>query len=375
MVFAAIGLGFKSKLVVVEGNVDADKYLDILNESETFQMLNYAKGIGWYIFMQDGAPAHRSSKTFNRLKQLVSLISQWPPNSPDCNRIEMVWAIMKAEIKQHHPTTIEELWRYSFEAWDRICQTTIDLLVLSFRFRLELVIVHNGKSITDLLRSGLAESMHLVIPFPDANVKSFDWIQEMDNPFLQHYLFQNSQTQESSPSSSKSPGFHNTGVLKCFNEQSQIQLSSPTFSKDQVFQSTGVIKYLNEKLHIEIPFPKCLKDQGFQNTGVSNYFIQAKILPNKYPNQYEDIHPKPANYRDKTTIQHLSSNNHTAIPFNDFPASFTPDFNIVLADIHKIYRPIYSFVPFELILLFDEVPRGYLLPPFNKLPTNMDLNM
>jgi hypothetical protein len=59
LVFGAIRIGFKSILVIIEGNVDADKYMEILEQSGTFQTMNDLKGPGGYIFMQDDAPAHR----------------------------------------------------------------------------------------------------------------------------------------------------------------------------------------------------------------------------------------------------------------------------------------------------------------------------
>jgi hypothetical protein len=76
----------------------------------------------------------------------------------------MLWAILKTEIKQLHHTSIDELKAYSVEACNRLNQKTIDLLVLSFRFRLELVIIYNGKSITDWLWSGIVKSIDFVIP-------------------------------------------------------------------------------------------------------------------------------------------------------------------------------------------------------------------
>jgi hypothetical protein len=58
MVFAVIGVGFKSDLLLVEGMIDADRYIQNLCE------LNFVSGLdrkfgpfGW-IFQQDGVSCH-----------------------------------------------------------------------------------------------------------------------------------------------------------------------------------------------------------------------------------------------------------------------------------------------------------------------------
>ena len=45
------------------------------------------------VFQQDGAPSHTSVSTqrFMRLHR-VSVLPDWPPNSPDLNRVEYRWA-------------------------------------------------------------------------------------------------------------------------------------------------------------------------------------------------------------------------------------------------------------------------------------------
>ena len=57
MIYGAIGLGYKSKLVVCQKSVDAIEYRKILEQSNMFNDLDPNN----YIFMQDGAPAHKSS--------------------------------------------------------------------------------------------------------------------------------------------------------------------------------------------------------------------------------------------------------------------------------------------------------------------------
>lgn len=63
MVFGCIGLGYKSKLVFCENNIDESEYRKIFQDSGMCDMLNEKWGTGKYIFMQDGAPAHRCATT------------------------------------------------------------------------------------------------------------------------------------------------------------------------------------------------------------------------------------------------------------------------------------------------------------------------
>ena len=71
MVYGAIGIGYKSKLVFCSDGVDNQEYRQILDQSEMFQVLDARYGAGNYVFMQDGAPAHRCSLTTLYLKKDV----------------------------------------------------------------------------------------------------------------------------------------------------------------------------------------------------------------------------------------------------------------------------------------------------------------
>jgi hypothetical protein len=64
----------------------------------------------------------------------------WPPDSPDLNQIEMIWALLKGRVKAHHPQTKEELQELITRASDELDQNLLDKMVSSFGKRVQLLI-------------------------------------------------------------------------------------------------------------------------------------------------------------------------------------------------------------------------------------------
>ena len=149
MCFAAIGVGFKSRLVVCKGAVNSREYIRCLEECGVRQAMDSKHGAFRWFLMQDGAPSHTCQETMKWLRDKINILPGWPPNSPDLNPIEMLWALIKHQLNKTTGPIEERL----LEIWDAFRQQTVDRLVMSFRHRTEMVVSRGGESVSQYLSS------------------------------------------------------------------------------------------------------------------------------------------------------------------------------------------------------------------------------
>jgi transposase len=149
MIFAVIGMGFRSKILFVIGSIDATKYRENIEELGFIELMDEIHGPLNWIFQQDGASCHTAQVTVDWLGECCDVLADWPANSPDLNPIELLWAILKRAVRAVNPQTIDVLKRVITEAWARISQRSIDHLCQSFQKRLELCRDRQGDSISN----------------------------------------------------------------------------------------------------------------------------------------------------------------------------------------------------------------------------------
>jgi hypothetical protein len=128
--FSIYGVG---PLVALEGSQNQHTYKDLLEE----YLIPEIRAAKDYFdmdmtFMQDNAPCHKTKLISEFLALNNVPVLDWPPQSPDLNPIENLWAIIKRKrLKKFGiPGTRDELIDQIFTIWDQIelelCQKLLD---------------------------------------------------------------------------------------------------------------------------------------------------------------------------------------------------------------------------------------------------------
>lgn len=141
MVWAAVGYGYKSPIVVyplgetVNHTTYKEKCLAVL--------LPQIKG---RIFQQDGARPHWQHTVLPYIKQHeVDVIQDWPANSPDLNVIEELWPELNRRVANLAPTTNAGLVSAIHQAWQSIPMSVINAHINSFQNKLQKCVRNGGR--------------------------------------------------------------------------------------------------------------------------------------------------------------------------------------------------------------------------------------
>ena len=101
----------------------------------------------WTLQM-DNDPKHQSNIVQMCLREkAVHILANWPPNSPDLNPIENLWAILKVNVSKKYPKNIHDLELNIKNEWELLNIEHKNLmikLVESMPERLEQVIKRKG---------------------------------------------------------------------------------------------------------------------------------------------------------------------------------------------------------------------------------------
>ena len=146
-------------IVFIEGMVNRDVYQGVLKE-HLIPFLDALKKDGEVNleFQQDNAKPHTAKSTKRFLGELAEKyglkIMEWPPNSPDLNPIEHLWAELKLELFRRYPDTVSlkgssdtvrvELRQRLHEVWWDIGQDVLKRLIESMPRRVKEVLTARG---------------------------------------------------------------------------------------------------------------------------------------------------------------------------------------------------------------------------------------
>lgn len=148
MVWGAIGVGFQHFMILPKPRTTR-------NEPDEFKLgtvtsLNYRRVVlpevkaelrkPGRIFMQDGARPHTCDATLKYLRgNSITVLSDWPPRSPDLNPIENLWAVMQRRVSATAPRDVTELRAALIRVFTGLQseQPMIDAFVNSFPRRCE----------------------------------------------------------------------------------------------------------------------------------------------------------------------------------------------------------------------------------------------
>jgi hypothetical protein len=158
MVWAGITYDGRTSLYVFEttGKIDSAEYVHAVGSALLPGICDpeymFPEGHGEHpIFMQDGAPAHKSKMTADWLKEnlppgwIVNDGEKWPAYSPDLNPIENLWNLFQNAVIEHNPATTAQFRKLLTKVWWNIPQDYIRNLYGSMARRCEAVIAAEGR--------------------------------------------------------------------------------------------------------------------------------------------------------------------------------------------------------------------------------------
>lgn len=145
---------FTNKQGKQASNITQNEYQAVLADTllPEGRRLFSTHGISCWVLQQDNDPAHKVAgpavaEWNQRHGSAVSLLQNWPPNSPDLNLIENVWAWVQARVDQKGCQNFSEFKAEVLQQLSKVPQSMIDKLYASMRGRLVSVIESDGGKI------------------------------------------------------------------------------------------------------------------------------------------------------------------------------------------------------------------------------------
>ena len=139
MVWAGISHVGKTNLIILNGNLNAQRYRD---EILAPVVIPYIQANHNAIFQQDNARPHTARLTTQFLQANNVNVMDWPSKSPDLSPIEQIWDLLDRRVRQRpaQPQTLRQLEQALRHEWQNIPVNMIRRYLRSMNRRCRAVI-------------------------------------------------------------------------------------------------------------------------------------------------------------------------------------------------------------------------------------------
>jgi len=132
MIWGSMSASGVGNLHFVEGIMNADKYINVLQNNLIPQIEQMHLNNIECLFQQDGAACHTAKKVKDWMLEHNIQVLKWTSSSPDLSPIETLWHIMKKKLRSNPARTVPELRTRLQEIWNSFtpddCQTLVDTM-------------------------------------------------------------------------------------------------------------------------------------------------------------------------------------------------------------------------------------------------------
>ena len=143
MFFGSFSKNAFGQLAAIEGKINSEKYIEMVKEYIEPELEASEVPL---ILMQDNAPCHKARTTLDYLLEKNITTLNWPPQSPDLNPIEHIWAIIKQKLyaEKHFPKNRNDLIERVFNIWENLDEGLLTSLTNHAMRRFHGVVVKKG---------------------------------------------------------------------------------------------------------------------------------------------------------------------------------------------------------------------------------------